>query len=67
MTERIIPAADKMLSFSDINGFGFGTQTIYTQDGKSHVFKLSLMQMRYALSRLEAILAKFDESNAITD
>ncbi len=64
MTERIVPAAIKMISRSDLNGMGISTQTIKTQCGQAYAFPFSVSELRFELSRIEAILAKFDEENS---
>jgi len=61
--ERIVPAAVKMISLSDMNGLGLLTQTVNMQDGSSYSFPLSISEARYMKARLDAVLTKFDEEN----
>lgn len=67
MTERIVPDVEKLISLSDANGIGTLLLTIESQDGRSSPFKISITQLRYILSRGEAVIAKWEEENATTE
>lgn len=61
MSERVIPAADKMVSLSDVNHLGIATMMVLSQGGETKVHKFAPYQLRYMQSKIEAILAKFEE------
>lgn len=63
MTERIVPAADKMVSLSDVNHLGIATMMVQSQGGETKIHKFAPYQLRYIQSRIEAILAKHEEES----